>query len=370
MALVPDSFALPARTLTGRNCILHLLPLCSTFGHRGLLLFGGSLQRAGALARIMETRPTGVELLPYQHEGGEPTLGQLRALLQSARAFRAEWVAAVGGGSVLDLGKACAGLLHAREDVTPYHEGRPIDCPGIPFAAAPTTAGTGAECTINAVFTNEDTDLKKSIRDEALSARLIILDPCLLASCPRPVLAAAGMDAFTQALEAYTSIRASWLSDQFALKGLSLLATNLPLAFADPAGAAAERLLLGSYFTGIALGLSRLGIVHGLAHPLGAFYKQPHGQVCAACLPYAVEWNRDAMGVRYATMSQELQGDLLSIVRDLIVALDLHSPFQGAAMVHKEEIISQTLASGSTKAGARQATRADVEWFLARLFAP
>jgi alcohol dehydrogenase class IV len=137
----------------------------------------------------------------------------------------------------------------------------------------------------------------------------------------------------------------------------------------DPSSREAEPLLTGSYLAGVALSFARLGIVHGLAHPLGALYHQPHGVVCAACLPYALELNRESFGKKYGQLGTALNGDPLKTIRNLSRCLDLKSPFAGLPLLDSERIVQETLTSGSTKANPRTITRSDVEWMLNRLFA-
>jgi alcohol dehydrogenase class IV len=366
--IVPDPLILPEKTLSGAGKVVALMPECARFGRRGVLVHGRALDDAGLREHLLAETPHGASVLPWRHAGGEPTLAQVAELLAAARRHGAEWIAAVGGGSVLDLGKAAAGLFRAGHAPVHYHDGGALEADGIPFAAVPTTAGTGAEATVNAVLTNEATGSKKSIRDPRLMARLVILDPALLAGCPRAVLAASGMDAFTQAMESFTSRHAGWLSDQLALKGLELVARNLEAVHSDPAEPGAADLLLGSYLAGLALSMARLGVVHGVAHPLGSIYHVPHGLVCAVCLPHAVELNREAFGAKYTAMSTAVGGDLLARTRALLDALGIASPFAGQPLREREAILRETLASGSTAANPKPIAGEDVEWLLARLF--
>lgn len=367
--ILPETLILPEKTLSGRGAIQGLLQECSRFGNRGILLHGKALQTSSVLADILSRNPTHSEVFTIRHQGNEPTLAQLSDLLKQAHNFKARWIAGVGGGSVLDLAKAAAALFNSTHPPSRYHDGAPLEFPGIPFVAAPTTAGTGSEATINSVLTNETTGAKKSIRDTSMMAKTVILDPALLASCPPSVIAASGMDALTQAIEAFTSRHATWLSDELAINGIRLITANLPLVYRHPATEEANALLTGSYFAGMALSFARLGVVHGIAHPLGSLYHQPHGLVCAACLPLAIELNRKAIGDKYTRMSQAVGQDLLDHVKELMVTLNIRSPFAGKPCPEKERIIGETLASGSTKANPKTITRQDAEWLLAQLFA-
>lgn len=365
---LPDTLVLPEKTLCGRGTISGLFRECLRFGTRGLVLHGAALEHGGILTSLMAAAPSGVAIKAVRHHGDEPTLRQVSDLIGIARLHKAEWIAGIGGGSILDLAKAAAALVHAPHPPVHYHDGGAIPDSGLVFVAVPTTAGTGAEATLNSVLTNEATGVKKSIRAPGMMARVVILDPGLLATCPPAVIAASGMDAFTQAIEAYTSRHATGLSDTLALKAVQLIHTHLPAVHRNPDSPEAEALLTGSYLAGVALSFARLGIVHGLAHPLGSLYHLPHGVVCAACLPYALELNREASGPKYDALCVAVGDDLLNCTRDLMRTLSLSSPFRGKALQEKELIIREALASGSTKANPKSITRSDVEWLLEKLF--
>jgi alcohol dehydrogenase class IV len=177
------------------------------------------------------------------------------------------------------------------------------------------------------------------------------------------------MDALTQAIESFTSRHAIWLSDELSLKSIHLIATSLPAVYNDPAAPEANDLLTGSYLTGVAFSFSRLGVVHGIAHPLGSLYHIPHGLVCAACLPLSIEFNRNTVGNKYSRMSEAVGQDLLDHVKALMITLNIGAPFAGKPCPERERIISETLTSGSTKANPKTVTRQDVEWLLDKLFA-
>ena len=269
---------------------------------------------------------------------------------------------------MLDVAKAAAGLMEAPLDPEAYHDGEVIPPSRIPFVAVPTTAGTGSEATIVSVLTNADTGVKKSIRHPSFMARLVLLDASVLAGCPPAVLAASGMDALTQAVESYVSVKSTWFTEVLSLRATALIARSLETVHADPFAPQAEDLLMGSYLAGLALSNARLGVVHGLAHPLGARFHLPHGLVCAVCLPMAIEFNREAMGTKYARLSEAVGGDLLSTVRRLLDALGVRSPFAGRELADTEAVVKEVLASGSTAANPRPVSASDVQDLLDRVF--
>ena len=239
----------------------------------------------------------------------------------------------------------------------------------VPFIAAPTTAGTGSEATPVSVLTNDDRCVKKSIRHPSFIPRLVVLDPHLLKSCPTHVIASAGMDALTQAIESFISNKATPFTDKLSLQAVSMIASTLEAVYAQKADdSQLEDLLQGSYLAGVALSNARLGLAHGIAHPLGARYHQPHGLVCAACLLPVLRLNRDAIGPKYELLSDAVGGDILAAVEDLIQKLAIVSPFKGLDIADMPGIIEETLASGSTAANPHPVTSSDVEQLLDGLF--
>ena len=370
MLTLPKSLLFPLQTLSGRGCVARLIPECLAFGRRGMLVHGRSLAKSGVLDRILAKVPVDQTICTWRHPGGEPTLDQLEDLLSAARGHGAEWVCAVGGGSVLDVAKAAAGLLEAPLSAQAYHDGEPIEASRIPFVAVPTTAGTGSEATTVSVLTNSRENLKRSIRHPSFLSRTVILDSELLKGCPPAVIAGAGMDALTQAIEAFTSRHATWLSDVVAMKAVEMIHASLLLVFegGGEVGEAADSLLEGSFLAGVALSNARLGVVHGLAHPLGVRYHLPHGVVCSVCLLPALKFNRLAVGKKYAQLESCLGGDPVERVAELVKQLQIVSPFSGQAIVDQEGIVRETLASGSAAANPRPVEARDVDALLCEIF--
>lgn len=233
---------------------------------------------------------------------GEPSPSLVDDAVTQFRANNIELVVAIGGGSVLDAAKAIAGLLPHQNSVMDFLEGvgRGLDYqgPALPFIAVPTTAGTGSEATKNAVLSDQSANgFKKSFRHECLVPRYAIIDPDLLKSCPPALIAADGMDAFTQLLESYVSTKANPFIDALAWSGLEAAAQGFIPAWqgdADGQGAMAYAAML----SGITLAQVGLGSVHGLASPLGAFFPIPHGVVCGTLVGAATQVNIQALKAR------------------------------------------------------------------------
>jgi alcohol dehydrogenase len=226
---------------------------------------------------------------------------------------------------VLDAAKAIAGLLPHGNLVMDHLEGVgrniPYHGPSIPFIAVPTTAGTGSEATKNSVLSMPGRDgFKKSFRDECLIPEYAVIDPDLLASCPRELIAADGMDAFTQLLESYVSIKANPFIDALAWSGMLAVKEGLFSAWEGKEPAASHgrsAMAYASLLSGITLAQVGLGSVHGLASPLGAYFPIPHGVVCGTLVSAATEVNIKAMQerepdnkalVKYAQVGRLLTG--------------------------------------------------------------
>jgi len=209
----------------------------------------------------------------------------------------------MGGGSVIDAGKAIAALLTNPGELMDYLEvvgkGNPIQNPAAPFIAVPTTAGTGAEVTRNAVLGVPGRHVKVSLRSPLLLPRLAVVDPELTLGLPPAVTARTGLDALTQLIEAFVSIRANPVTDGFCVRGIPLAARSLRRAFQEGTNPEARRdMSLAALFGGLALANAGLGVVHGFAAPLGGKFPAPHGAICAAILPYGMEINLRALRAR------------------------------------------------------------------------
>ena len=238
---------------------------------------------------------------------GEPSPRTVDEAVQEFHRKKIDLVLAIGGGSVLDASKAIAGLLPFGNSVMDHLEGVgrgiPYGGPALPFIAVPTTAGTGSEATKNAVLSVQGVDgFKKSFRHDTLVPMAAVVDPDLLSTCPADLIAANGMDAFTQLLESYVSVRANPFTDALAWSGLRAMNDALIDVFNEAKsygrinnGRGLSAMAYGSLLSGIALAHAGLGSVHGLASPIGAFFPIPHGAVCGTLTARAAKENIDAM---------------------------------------------------------------------------
>ena len=329
--------ALPRRVIFGPGRAAELAGLLSGLGRRVLLCTGGDPSRHGHL--LGDVDPVAVVRVSR-----EPTVDDVRAATARARDVHADVVVAIGGGSVLDVGKVVAVLLGNDTDLMDHLEvvgrGLPVERPSRPYVAVPTTAGTGSEATANAPVRSPEHGVKASIRSPYLLAAVALVDPLLTLSCPPAVTASSGLDALTQCLEPFVSPRANPATDAFAAEGLRRGAAALRIAYEhgdDPR--AREEMALASLFGGIALANARLGAVHGLAGVIGGMVDAAHGAICAALLAPTVRANLSALRSgagsspalhRYEQAARLLTGrdeatpdDAVDWLRETVAALDV-----------------------------------------------
>ncbi|WP_423211694.1 iron-containing alcohol dehydrogenase [Paracoccus yeei] len=295
--MTPFGFSLPGRVIFGRGEAGRAPGLIGALGNRGVLVHGADASRAAWL--VDGLRAQGASVLAVSC-GAEPSLPMLRDALDRARSQGADWVCGLGGGSALDMAKALAALIPASGGIMDHLEvvgrGLPLRVPPLPCVAIPTTAGTGAEATRNAVIGLPDHGRKVSIRDEGMLPRLAIVDPALTDGCPRGVTLASGLDALAQVIEPWLSCKATPLTDALAgpaiLPGLQALMRLMQAE--DPE--ARDRMAWASLCGGIALANGGLGAVHGLAGVIGGLTGAAHGAICGALLGPVLDMNRRLTG--------------------------------------------------------------------------
>lgn len=376
----PFGFVSPRRTLFGRNCRHEAAAFIARLGARVVLVRSRSVPWALELAHELEAMGLAVTEVLAQ---GEPTIDELRAHLEVGRDSRSDSVVAVGGGSSIDLGKALAGLLPGDSDPLDHLEivgaGQPIIRDPLPLVAIPTTSGTGAEATKNAVIAVAEHGLKVSLRDARMIPDMAIVDPALTDGAPKAITLATGLDAITQLIESYLSIRATPVTDSLCRDGIPMGITALRKLMQDDDPGARDAMALASHLSGLALANSGLGVVHGLAAVIGA-RGGAHGAICGRLLPTALEineavvrqtgrpterfdqvraWLADGLGVEAGTASQAL--------RAFVNAHDLPTLDQlGCKTPDYEAIANAALSASSTKANPVQLSCTDVVAILER----
>ncbi len=294
---MPFEFATAGRIVFGEGAVSEAAPAAAAMGRRALLVTGAGTDRAVALARALEA--AGVTVAPFR-VSGEPAIGTIAAGTVYARREGCDVVVAMGGGSAIDAGKALAAMLTNPGEPLDYLEvvgrAQPLRQPSAPFIAIPTTAGTGSEVTRNAVLAAPERGVKASLRSSLLLPRLAVVDPELTLDLPPALTASTGLDALTQLIEPYVSVRANPMTDLYAVEGLRTAGASLPRAWANGGDREARRgMCWASLLGGLSLANAGLGAVHGFAAPVGGRFPAPHGAVCAALLAPAIAINVEAL---------------------------------------------------------------------------
>ena len=370
-------FSTAARIIFGPGTISELAAIAPSFGAKALIVTGANQDRAKL---HLQGIPCQFFSVP-----GEPTVAGIRAGAQLAR--EANFIIGFGGGSAIDAAKAIAAVAPNSGDPMDYLEvigkARPLEHPPLPFLAIPTTAGTGAEVTRNAVIGSPEHSVKASIRSPLMLARLALIDPNLTVDVPPSVTATTGLDTITQLIEPYVSWLASPLTDIYCLDGLARAITALPRAYANGTDAnARSKMSFSSLLSGLSLANAGLGAVHGFAAPLGGMLNAPHGALCAAVLPHATAINIRALRQRqpqnpslakYARIAQLLSSDASQpedCVEPLIrLSKSLNIPTLRALGLTQSDIplaVERAAAASSMKANPIPVTTAELTEILER----
>jgi alcohol dehydrogenase class IV len=318
----------------------------------------------------------------------EPTIDLILQGVHRARAQKCDLVIGIGGGSALDTGKAIAALLtnggHPLDYLEVIGRGKPLTRPAAPYIAIPTTAGTGAEVTRNAVLGSPDHQVKVSLRSPLMLPRLAIVDPELTYDLPPAITASTGLDALTQVLEPFVSHLANPLTDALCREGLHRAARSLRRAYEHGHDTAARAdMALTSLCGGLALANAKLGAVHGFAGPFGGMFSAPHGATCAALLPHVMAVNVQALQtrqpdsaalIRYTEVAQILTGRETAAARDGVewvqaLCRDLQIPplsTYGLTEADFPALIEKSARASSMKGNPLELTGAEMAEILSR----
>lgn len=313
-------FATAHHIIFGRGKLANLGEVARPLGTRVLIVTSGSQTRAQPVFLAVEQADIAHTSFRV---AGEPTIELARQGVEMARKFGAEFVIGFGGGAAIDAGKAIAALATNPGDPLDYLEvigrGMPLANAPLPYIAIPTTAGTGAEVTRNAVLASAEHRVKVSLRSPLMLPRVALIDPELMVSLPPAVTASTGMDALTQVIEPFVSSAANPMTDAFCRDGITCVSRSLHRAYHDGNDIEArEDMALAALFGGLALANAKLGAVHGFAAPIGGMFDAPHGAVCAALLAPVMRANIAALRSRmpehsaldrYTEVARLLSGD-------------------------------------------------------------
>ena len=376
-------FATATRIIFGTNASREAGELAASMGQRTLVVTGATETRAASLHGHLER--AGI-VHQTMHISGEPTVDLVREGIALAREADCDMVIGIGGGSALDTGKAVAALLTNDGDPLDYLEvigkGKPLIKPSAPYIAIPTTAGTGAEVTRNAVLASREHRVKVSLRSPFMLPRVALIDPTLTYSMPPDITAQTGLDALSQLIEPYLSTRANPLTDAICREGIRLAGPALRFVFHDGEDTEARaKMCLVSLFGGLALANTGLGAAHGFAGPFGGMFDAPHGAICAALLPSVMAVNYRALKTRrpdqktlqrFSEVAQLLTGDPRSTVEEGIawladLTLELHIPGLGAydfTEADFDALIEKASVSSSMRANPIELTHEEMREIL------
>ena len=377
-----QSLRVPETVLFGPGSRLQTGEVARRFGSKALLVTGSSsLQESGVLSEMRNALfSTGVLAEVFSGVVGEPTVAVVEEIRRHIKDAGTEVVIAVGGGSVIDAAKAACGLVNEHHPVAEYQWDRKITARCVPLVALPTTSGTGAEVTPNAVIIDPARPAKRSIRHPDMMPRAAIVDPELTYSCSKDVTAAAGLDALVQAVESHTSTSAGAITRALSSQAVRLIGPDLTAACSDgPPQQARIALAAGSLLAGIALANARLGAAHGLAHPVGARFGVPHGLVCGLLFPHVARLNEEAVGDIYEDEITPLievedadESDTLAVrFEKLLAELGIEPVLKVRNLPQEEDgwwpIVAESMDSGSFRANPRKLTAGEVRSVLEKV---
>jgi alcohol dehydrogenase class IV len=362
-------FATAAQIVFGPGAATQIGKRIKAFGRRALIVTGRSLQRAEKLAADLSANDISTVTFSV---ASEPEISTVENGVALAKKENCDFVVSLGGGSVIDAGKAIAVMIKNDGALLDYLEvighGKSLTKWGAPFVAIPTTAGTGSEVTRNAVLASPEHKVKVSLRSPIMLARVAVIDPELTYDLPPALTASTGLDALTQLIEPYVCLRANPMTDGYCVEGIHRAARSLREAvFNGQNKSAREDMAVASLFGGLSLANAGLGAVHGFAGPIGGMFPAPHGAVCAALLPHVMAANILALRerepksyalVRYYRVASLLTGNPhatadagVEWVQKLVA--DLPIPKLGAYGIHEEhiaDIVAKSANASSMKA--------------------
>ena len=345
---------------------------------KALIVTDKDLIKFGVAKKVFDVlEEAGLAYAVFDSLKQNPTIKNVQDCVAAFKAAGADYMIAIGGGSSMDTAKGTGIIVNNPEyaDVRSLEGVAPTKHPAVPTFAVPTTAGTAAETTINYVITDEEKRRKFVCVDPHDIPQIAVVDADMMSSMPKGLAAATGMDALTHAIEGYITPGAWELSDMFSLKSIQLIAGNLRAAVNDDCSQAKENMALGQYVTGMAYSNVGLGLVHGMAHPLGAFYDMPHGVANALLLPYIMEYNADYTGEKYREIARvfgvegvdkmspaEYRRAAVDAVRQL--SKDVHIPQKLSELNVKEAdleaLTESAFADVCTPGNPRRATKEDI----------
>ena len=303
------NFSVPQDITVGKGSLAKLPEIAKKLGgSHAFIISGPHLAKMGLVEKAADYLKTvDIKVDAFTEIEANPSVATVEKATEKFKESGADFIVAFGGGSPMDVAKAVGVVAKYGGSITEYEGAHKVPGPIIPLIAIPTTAGTGSEVTAFSVITDHSRDYKLTVFSYELLPAYAILDAELITTAPASVAAACGIDAFIHAEEAYISTAASPFSDAMAEKAMALIGKNIRRFVANRGDMeAAEAMMVGSLFAGIAFSFARLGNVHAMSHPVSAFFDVPHGVANAVLLPVVAEYNALADHGRYLTIYNDI----------------------------------------------------------------
>jgi alcohol dehydrogenase class IV len=378
-------FATATRIVFGPGKLREAGLTVKTAGKRPLVVTGKNIRRADPLFKLLFENK--IECSTFS-VSGEPTIQTIRDGVAFAQDENCDWIIGIGGGSVIDAGKAIAAMMKNDGDILDYLEiigkGKALTEQPARFLAIPTTAGTGSEVTRNAVLASPEHHLKVSLRSARMIPGVALVDPELTYDLPPAITASTGLDALTQLIEPYVCSRANPMTDALCVEGIRRVARSFRTAVENGHDKKArEDMALASLFGGMALANAGLGAVHGFAGPIGGMFSAPHGEICAALLPDVMEINLRALHDREpnsyaiqryhhieAILSKDASVQMnagIEWIRQLVIDFKIpRLASHGIKPEHIPEIVKNAQNASSMKANPIALAKSELEEILQR----
>lgn len=370
------TFSVPQDIIVGKKSLERLPEIAEKLGGKhGFIISGPHLNKMGLVKKCADLlESAGVRTDAYTETEGNPSVETVDKATAAFQESGADFIIALGGGSPMDVAKAVGVVAKYGGSITEYEGGGKVPGKIIPLIAVPTTAGTGSEVTAFSVITDHSRNYKLTVFSYELIPAYAILDPELIATAPVSVAAACGIDALVHALEAYISKAASPFSDAMAEKALELIGANIRSYVADRTNLeAAEGMLTGSLFAGIAFSWARLGDVHAMSHPVSAFFHVPHGVANAILLPAVVEYNALADNGKYCKIFNYISKNpvpeeafdpymLVDLLKDLNEQLGIPASLSEVGVTEDkfDQMADDAMKSGNIAVNPRSTAKPDI----------
>ena len=370
------TFSVPQNIIVGKGSLAKLPEVAEKLGgKKAFIISGPHLNKMGIVQSCADAlKAKGIESSVFTETEGNPSVETVNKAAEVFKISGADFIVALGGGSPMDVAKAVGVVAKYGGSITEYEGADKVPGDIIPLIAVPTTAGTGSEVTAFSVITDHSRNYKLTVFSYKLIPSYAILDAELLTTAPVSVAAACGIDAMVHALEAYISTAASPFSDAMAEKALELIGANLRSYVANRGDIeAAENMLVGSLFAGIAFSWARLGDVHAMSHPVSAYFNVPHGVANAILLPTIVEYNMLADKGKYLNIynyiaelpaaPEEFTADMLvDELLDLNESLGIPAGLEevGVTKDKFDAMADDAMKSGNIVVNPRSTTKKDI----------